>query len=50
VTVELTESLDADQAVARLVDVLVPALADWCIVSLVPDDQSAAADVPLPAA
>jgi PAS domain S-box-containing protein len=39
VTVELTETLDADQAVGRLVDLLVPDLADWCIVSLVPDDR-----------
>jgi PAS domain S-box-containing protein len=39
VTVALTETLDADRAVARLVDFVVPTLAEWCIVSLVPDDR-----------
>lgn len=39
VSAELTETLEADQAVARLVDLLVPTLGDWCIVSLVPADD-----------
>jgi PAS domain S-box-containing protein len=40
VTAELTETLDADRAVARLAGLLVPDLAEWCIVSLVTDDQT----------
>ena len=39
VTRELTGTLDAEEAVARLADLVVPALADWCLVSLVQDDQ-----------
>jgi len=42
VTAELTETLDADRAVARLAGLLVPDLADWCIVSLVTDDRTGA--------
>ena len=38
VTAELTESLDAERAVGRLAEVVVPALADWCIVTLADDD------------
>ncbi|WP_299960486.1 SpoIIE family protein phosphatase [uncultured Modestobacter sp.] len=39
VTRELTGTLDAEEAVARLADLVVPALADWCMVTLVADDQ-----------
>ena len=39
VTRELTGTLDAEEAVARLADLVVPALADWCLVSLVGDGQ-----------
>src|SRR4051794_12055290 len=42
VTTELTETLDAEEAVARLAQLVVPALADWCIVTLVEDDERAA--------
>jgi len=38
VTAELTGTFDADQAVARLARLVVPALADWCVVTLVDDD------------
>lgn len=41
VTSELAELLDAEQALTRLAGLLVPALADWCVVSLVDDDQYA---------
>ena len=37
----LTENLDADLAVARLVRLVVPTLADWCIVTLVDDHAPA---------
>jgi PAS domain S-box-containing protein len=39
VTRELNGTLDAEQAVARLAQLTVPALADWCLVSLVDDDH-----------
>jgi PAS domain S-box-containing protein len=39
VTRELTGTLDAEEAVARLADLVVPALADWCMVTLVEDDR-----------
>ena len=39
VTRELTGTLDAEEAVARLAELVVPALADWCMVTLVEDDQ-----------
>ncbi|WP_299951904.1 SpoIIE family protein phosphatase [uncultured Modestobacter sp.] len=39
VTGELTGTLDAEEAVARLADLVVPALADWCIVTLVGDER-----------
>jgi PAS domain S-box-containing protein len=39
VTAELTETLDGEQGVGRLAEVVVPDLADWCIVTLVDDDQ-----------
>ncbi len=39
VTEELTSTLDPAVAVARLAQLVVPALADWCIVSLVEDDH-----------
>ncbi|MDP9394053.1 MAG: SpoIIE family protein phosphatase [Actinomycetota bacterium] len=41
---ELTETLDLQTAVARLARMVVPALADWCIVSLVDDDLAARHD------
>ena len=34
----LAETLDAEQTLDRLAEVLVPALADWCVVTLVEDD------------
>jgi PAS domain S-box-containing protein len=34
-TAELTETLDPEEAVARLAHIVVPALGDWCIVTLV---------------
>ncbi len=40
VTAELTESLDAEHAVGRLAELVVPALADWCIVTLASDDAA----------
>ncbi|WP_182112930.1 MULTISPECIES: SpoIIE family protein phosphatase [unclassified Actinotalea] len=39
VTSRLAETLDAQEAVARLARLVVPELADWCIVSLVEDDH-----------
>jgi serine phosphatase RsbU (regulator of sigma subunit)/PAS domain-containing protein len=39
VSAELTETLDVEQVVARLTHLVVPALADWCVVSLVEDDD-----------
>lgn len=42
VTSQLAETLDAQQGVARLAELLVPALADWCVVTLVDDDQHGA--------
>jgi serine phosphatase RsbU (regulator of sigma subunit) len=35
VTSELTNTLDAEEAVARLAQLVVPTLADWCLVTLV---------------
>ncbi|NHC46710.1 SpoIIE family protein phosphatase [Motilibacter sp. K478] len=43
VTAELAETLDPEQAVARLAELVVPALADWCLVTLVDDDEHAGA-------
>jgi serine phosphatase RsbU (regulator of sigma subunit) len=43
VTTELTETLQGDEAVGRLAQLLVPSLADWCIVTLVDDDEQAGA-------
>ncbi|MGY1915226.1 SpoIIE family protein phosphatase [Blastococcus sp. SYSU DS0973] len=40
VTRELNGTLDAEQAVGRLAQLVVPSLADWCLVSLVDDDQA----------
>ena len=37
-TAELTETLDPEEAVARLAHIVVPALGDWCIVTLVEGD------------
>jgi len=39
VTAELTETLDGEEAVGRLAQLVSPALADWCIVTLVDDDD-----------
>lgn len=39
VTAELSENLDAEQGVARLAELLVPTLADWCVVTLVEDEN-----------
>jgi hypothetical protein len=41
VTEELTGTLDADEAVEHLAQLVVPALADWCLVTLVDDDARA---------
>jgi PAS domain S-box-containing protein len=41
VTSELTGTLDGEEAVARLAQLVVPTLADWCLVTLVDDDQNA---------
>jgi len=38
VTAELTGTFDADRAVARLAQLVVPSIADWCVVTLVDDD------------
>jgi PAS domain S-box-containing protein len=43
VTTELTQTLQSEEAVGRLAQILVPRLADWCIVSLVDDDEHAGA-------
>jgi PAS domain S-box-containing protein len=43
VTAELSETLDGEQAVARLAHLVVPTLADWCLVTLVDDDERAGA-------
>jgi PAS domain S-box-containing protein len=40
-TRQLNGTLDAEQAVARLAQLIVPSLADWCLVSLVDDDHQA---------
>lgn len=40
VSAELSETFDAQQAVARLAQLVVPALADWCVVTLVEDEAS----------
>jgi len=39
VTDQVSSTLDAGQAVGRLARLVAPALADWCIVSLVEDDD-----------
>ncbi|WP_380172242.1 SpoIIE family protein phosphatase [Kineococcus sp. DHX-1] len=39
VTSELTATLDAEEAVGRLARLVVPQLADWCIVSLVTEQR-----------
>ncbi|RBY91943.1 histidine kinase [Blastococcus sp. TF02-8] len=38
-THQLTGTLNAEEAVARLAQLVVPTLADWCLVSLVSDEQ-----------
>ena len=45
ITTELSSTLDAEEAVAKLSRLVVPTLADWCVVTLV-DDDSTAAPVP----
>ncbi len=39
VTAELASTMDADVAADRLAQLLVPALADWCVVTLVDDEE-----------
>ena len=39
VTTALTDTLEVEEAVARLAQLVVPALADWCVISLVDADQ-----------
>ena len=39
VTAELVETLDPEEGVARLAQLLVPALADWCLVTLATEDD-----------
>ncbi|RKS80369.1 PAS domain S-box-containing protein [Motilibacter peucedani] len=41
-TTALSSTLEAEEAVARLAQLVVPALADWCLVTLVDDDHDAA--------
>ncbi|MCL3862582.1 SpoIIE family protein phosphatase [Actinotalea sp. K2] len=43
VTTEVAETLDAEEAVGRLAQLVVPALADWCVVTLVDDVEHAEA-------
>lgn len=42
VATELSETLDADEAVARLATIVVPAVGDWCVVTLVDSDHPGA--------
>lgn len=42
VLAQLAQTMDAEVAVGRLARLLVPALADWCVVTLVEDDESRA--------
>ncbi|WP_431836988.1 PP2C family protein-serine/threonine phosphatase [Cellulomonas sp. Y8] len=42
VAARLGQTMDADEAVARLTRLLVPGVADWCLVTLVEDDESRA--------
>lgn len=42
ITAQLAETMDAEVAVARLARLLVPSLADWCVVTLIEDDESRA--------
>jgi len=37
---QMSETFDAEQAAAHLAELVVPALGDWCIVTLVEDDAS----------
>lgn len=43
VTSQLSETLDGEQAVARLAQLMVPDLAEWCIVTLVDADEGTGA-------
>ncbi|ABS03494.1 SpoIIE family protein phosphatase [Kineococcus radiotolerans] len=38
---QMSETLEAEQAVARLAELVVPALGDWCVISLLDDDTPA---------
>jgi PAS domain S-box-containing protein len=42
ITEELAATLDADEAVTRLTRLIVPTVADWCIVTLVDDREAGA--------
>nr|WP_205708413.1 SpoIIE family protein phosphatase [Kineococcus siccus] len=42
---QMAETFDAEQAVARLAELVVPALGDWCVITLVEDDALASAPV-----
>lgn len=42
VAARLGQTMDADEAVERFARLLVPAVADWCLVTLVEDDESRA--------
>jgi serine phosphatase RsbU (regulator of sigma subunit) len=42
VVAELAQTLDAEEAVGRLARLVSPALADWCVVTLIEDDESRA--------
>ena len=41
VSEELAGTLDSHEAMARLAQVVVPAMADWCVVTLIDDDRHA---------
>ena len=41
ITVELSSALDGEETLDRLAQLTVPTLADWCIVTLIDDQQSA---------
>ena len=42
VMAQLAQTMDAEVAVGRLAKILVPALADWCVVTMIDDDESRA--------
>jgi PAS domain S-box-containing protein len=43
ITERLAATLDADEAVTRLTQLIVPTVADWCVVTLIDDDHEAGA-------